>query len=126
MAEENTKTEKSTTEAAGANKPKVATKEDVEKNKVMGILAYLGILVLVPLLSAKDSPFAQYHANQGLVLLIAGVIVGAASAFPIIGWFIVAPIGSILLFILAIMGIINAANGEMKPLPLIGQYTILK
>ncbi len=126
MAEENTKTEKSTTDAVGANKPKVATKEDIEKNKIMGVLAYLGILVLVPLLSAKDSPFAQYHANQGLVLLIAGVIVGAASAFPIIGWFIVGPIGGILLFILAIMGIINAANGEMKPLPLIGQYTILK
>jgi len=126
MAEENTKTEKSTTDAVGANKPKVATKEDIEKNKIMGVLAYLGILVLVPLLSAKDSPFAQYHANQGLVLLIAGLIVGAASAFPIIGWFIVGPIGGILLFILAIMGIINAANGEMKPLPLIGQYTILK
>ena len=126
MAEENTKTEKSTTDAVGANKPKVATKDDIEKNKIMGVLAYLGILVLVPLLSAKDSPFAQYHANQGLVLLIAGVIVGAASAFPIIGWFIVGPIGGILLFILAIMGIINAANGEMKPLPLIGQYTILK
>ena len=126
MAEENTKTEKSTTDAVGANQPKVATKEDIEKNKIMGVLAYLGILVLVPLLSAKDSPFAQYHANQGLVLLIAGVIVGAASAFPIIGWFIVGPIGGILLFILAIMGIINAANGEMKPLPLIGQYTILK
>lgn len=126
MAEENTKTEKSTTDAVGANKPKVATKEDIEKNKIMGVLAYLGILVLVPLLSAKDSPFAQYHANQGLVLLIAGLIVGAASAFPIIGWFIVGPIGGILLFILAIMGIINAANGEMKPLPLIGQYTIIK
>ena len=38
--------------------------EDAEKNKVMGILAYLGILVLVPILAAKDSPFAKYHANQ--------------------------------------------------------------
>ena len=105
---------------------KPAAKSGGDNDKLMGVLAYLGILVLVPLLSAKDSPFAQYHANQGLVLLIAGVIVGAASAFPIIGWFIVGPIGGILLFILAIMGIINAANGEMKPLPLIGQYTILK
>ena len=30
------------------------TKEDIDKNKVMGVLAYLGLLVLVPLLAAKD------------------------------------------------------------------------
>src|SRR5471030_1450735 len=40
--------------------------DDVEKNKVFGILAYLGPLCLVPILVAKDSPFAKYHANQGL------------------------------------------------------------
>ena len=34
---------------------------DVEKNKVMGVLAYLGILVLIPILAAKESPFARFH-----------------------------------------------------------------
>ena len=45
-------------------------KADVEQNKVMAILAYFGILVLIPILAAKDSKFARFHANQGLLLCI--------------------------------------------------------
>ena len=36
---------------------------DVAQNKVMGILAYIGFLFLVPLLAAKDSKYARFHAN---------------------------------------------------------------
>ena len=43
-------------------------------NKVMAILSYFGILVLIPIFAAKDDAFARYHANQGLVLLIASAI----------------------------------------------------
>ena len=46
-----------------------------DNDKLFGILAYLGILFLVPLLAAKDSKFAQYHANQGVVLFIADIAV---------------------------------------------------
>jgi hypothetical protein len=42
--------------------------DDAEKNKIFGILAYL--VFFVPLLAAKDSPYAKYHANQGLVLFL--------------------------------------------------------
>ncbi|MEI8042594.1 MAG: DUF4339 domain-containing protein [Verrucomicrobiota bacterium] len=38
---------------------------DVDKNKIFAVLAYLGILFLVPLLAAKESRFARYHTNQG-------------------------------------------------------------
>ncbi len=44
--------------------------EDADTNRVFGILAYLGIFVLVPIIVAKDSPFAKYHSNQGLVLFL--------------------------------------------------------
>ena len=113
------------------------TAEDAEKNKVMGILAYLGILCLVPILAAKDSPFAKYHANQGLVLFIAWIVFGVA--LNIIDYVLVTilPSGmgfivSILslaylgLLILAILGIINAAAGKCVPLPLIGGVKLLK
>jgi uncharacterized membrane protein len=111
---------------------------DVEKNKVFGILAYLGILWLVPLLAAKDSPFARYHTNQGLVLFlgaigawIATIILDLVLVFiPILGWFlmVVLHIGLILgVLALAIIGIINAANGVCKPLPVIGnRFTLIK
>jgi uncharacterized membrane protein len=45
---------------------------------------------------------------------------------PFLGWFIILPLGELFILILAIMGIINAAKGEMKPLPLIGGFNIIK
>ena len=44
--------------------------QDIQNNKVMSILAYIGILVLVPIFAAKDSKAARFNANQGLVNLI--------------------------------------------------------
>lgn len=97
---------------------------DAQENKVMGILAY--ILFLIPLLAAKDSKFAMYHANQGLLLFLlaigSNVVLGI---IPIIGWLLL-PIANLVVLLFAIMGIINAANGEMKPLPVIGKYQLLK
>ena len=111
--------------------------KDAQDNKIMGILAYLGILVLVPLFAAKDSPFARFHANQGLILLIASialyvVIVILAVIFAFISpalarlmGFLYSLVG-IVAFVFVVIGIINAAKGEMKELPLIGKYKILK
>ena len=47
---------------------------DIEQNKVMAVLAYIGPLVLVPILAAKDSKFAKFHANQGLTLFICSFV----------------------------------------------------
>ena len=44
---------------------------------------------------------------------------------PILGW-IIAPILSIVITVLAVIGIINAVNGKAKELPIIGKYKILK
>ena len=44
---------------------------DIEKNKAVGILAY--ILFFIPIIAARDSKFAMYHANQGLALFIVAV-----------------------------------------------------
>lgn len=101
-----------------------AEKEDMEKNKVFAILAY--IIFFIPLLAAKESRFAMYHANQGLVLFL-GVL-----AINVIGWiipvigFVLTPLGNLCGFVLAIIGIVNAANGRKKPLPFIGSIELIK
>ena len=108
--------------------------EDAEKNKVMGILAYLWILCLVPILAAKDSPFAKYHANQGLVLFLLEVVLWITISvlsvvFTMIGLgFICFFLGLIHLvpLVLLILGIINAAAGKCVPLPVIGGIKLLK
>ena len=91
----------------------------------MAILAYIGILVLVPLFAAKDSPFARFHTNQGLLLLILHLIGWVLSFIPYIGW-VACGIINVVCFVLFILGLINAVRGDAKELPLIGKYRILK
>ncbi len=110
--------------------------DDVSKNKVMAVLAYFGPLCFIPMFAAKDSKFARFHANQGLVLLIACVAYSIVSSIVnsiilAISWrlyFITSIISfiSIVFAVLAILGIINAANGRAKELPVIGKFKILK
>lgn len=109
---------------------------DIQNNKTMGILSYIGLLVLIPIFAAKDSKFARFHANQGLVLVIAQAIVTTVLSItaailgmiPYIGWLLALLIRLIIpvVYIPSIIGIINAAKGQAKELPIIGGIRILK
>jgi uncharacterized membrane protein len=106
-----------------------ASNNDVEQNKAMAIVGYIiPILFFIPLVSdAKNSPFAKFHANQQLILLIAAIIINVVGTIiPFIGWFIILPLGSIAIIVLIIMGVINSINGKMKELPMIGTFKIIK
>ena len=103
----------------------------------MAILAYFGILFLIPLFAAKNDPFARYHTNQGLVLFIFMVIFNILSNVltsilieisPMLTLIVSGVFGilTLLLCIFALIGIIRAAKGQMKPLPIIGGIRILK
>ncbi len=85
------------------------------------ICSYLGILVLIPLLTdAKDKPFTKFHVKQGLLLFILEVITTFVAWIPGIGWFL--SLFWILWIILGVMGILNVLNKEEKELPIIGKY----
>lgn len=110
---------------------------DIARNKGMSALAYIGILFLIPLFAAKESPYAQFHSNQGLVLFIAEAAVAIVFSIlmAILGWplhFLRVIVGvlqvlvNIFLLVLAILGIINAATGKAKELPIIGGIHLLK
>ncbi|MBP5258562.1 MAG: zinc ribbon domain-containing protein [Prevotella sp.] len=110
--------------------------QDIESNKVMAVLAYLGVLVLVPIFAAKESKFARFHANQGLVLFIAeiawtivltiinGILLSISARLVWISS-IISLLGLVFL-VLAIIGIINAVNGRAKELPVLGKFILLK
>ncbi|MBO4879977.1 MAG: zinc-ribbon domain-containing protein [Clostridia bacterium] len=122
-----------------APEPTPEEKQDADQNKAMGILAYIGILVLIPIFAAKNSRFARFHANNGLLLLIGevafsivGMIIGAIfPAYDLPGLnfifnFFLSYIPSILLVVLAVFGIIHAAKGQKKELPVVGGIKLLK
>lgn len=115
-----TKKEEAKTENTGGG---TASAKDIEENKALTFLSYLGILALVPLLAKKDSKFAQFHAKQGLVLFVGWFAIAWIAGFiPFLGWFLIVPAVCIFGIVLSIMGLINVANGEMKELPVIGEF----
>lgn len=118
--------------------------KDIEENKGISVLSYLGILALIPYFLAKDSKFARYHSIQGmnfLIVWIAYAIIFKVSIFikiveysnywyetyssPIFLMIILYVIGAGLT-VLSIIGIINVCNGEVKELPIIGKIKIIK
>ena len=112
--------------------------DDVQNNKTMNILAYIGILVLVPIFAAKDSKSARFNANQGLILLI--LEAAGSITFGIISAIFSMPVLRMLKWIpdtlswvwwagcavLAVFGIVNSARGFVKELPIVGKFQILK
>lgn len=124
------------------------SKEDIEQNKIMSLFAYIGLLFLIPLFACKDSKFARFHTNQGIVLCILYVIyevifgvIGGITAllfipdmifFKIVGGLLIACEGFIAfiigaaLTVLMVLGIISAVTGKAKKLPIIGNIRILK
>ena len=105
---------------------------DIEANKILALFAYISWLVLIPLFAAKDSKFARFHANQGLVLAIAEIVVwvvlGFLGGLPLIGWVfkLVDGLFSLVCLGYAIIGIVNAVNGRAKELPIVGKFKLLK
>lgn len=95
------------------NTPTPDKQADIEKNKDVAAMSYIWILSVVVLFARRDSPFAQYHARQGLWLFVISI--------PL--W-LIPGIGHLLeLIVLAgmIIGFINAAQGREHDVPIVGQ-----
>lgn len=107
---------------------------DIENNKVYAVLSYIGFLFIIPIIASNNSNFAKFHANQGLVLFLVELAYSLASSI-VKTVFYAMGVGfiptllnlvNLLFFVLVVIGIINAASGKAKELPVIGQIKILK
>ncbi|MVO99798.1 hypothetical protein [Paenibacillus lutrae] len=98
---------------------------DIDSNKNAAMSAYL--FFWLPLMIARQSRFAMYHANQGLVLLLCAI--GShifLAALPPAAEQLLMPFIDITAIALMIVGIRNAHDGRMKPLPFIGKIILVK
>lgn len=104
---------------------------DIEQNKVLAAIGYIPILFLVPLLAAPHSPYAKFHANQGLILTLAAAALGIArqvlcaifGIMPFVRHFIptiISAVVSVAVLAYMVIGVITAAQGRAKKLPVIG------
>lgn len=93
-----------------------------ENRALMGILAYLGPLVIVSYVMAKEDPFVKFHIKQGLVLLVIELIVWVLSPM-LWSLFALIQLVNLAVLVLVIIGIINVVQGREKELPFIGQFS---
>jgi uncharacterized membrane protein len=91
----------------------------MQKNKSLAMLAYF--LFFIPLLTdQKNDPFVKYHTKQGFVLFVTACICWFVGQILFFYW--IFPLLSLGIFVLFIIGLINASNEKETPLPLIGQF----
>lgn len=91
--------------------------------KAVAVFAY--ILFFLPLIFARQSRFAMYHCNQGLVLFLTFIACNTMlGMISFIGWFLL-PVVNICCVFLMIVGMLNAAGGLMRPLPVIGKLSLI-
>ncbi len=108
------------------NEPPQAPQGEV--NVLMVVLAYLGILSLIPFFAEKEDDFVQYHARQGLTLFIAEIVLMVVlmviSMIPILGCLIAILQLFFWLGVLVyhIILIVRAVKGERVKIPFITMY----
>lgn len=105
-----------------------ALSPEVEEGKPFAILSYalnfIGLpFFLVPLI-LRNNEFSLYHAKQCLLLWllgIAGAVVSGLLAIVCVGILLGLAL-AVALLVLNIIGLINAIQGQAKPLPIIGPW----
>ncbi|MBI1908033.1 DUF4870 domain-containing protein [Candidatus Uhrbacteria bacterium] len=112
-----------------------------DSEKALGAIAYLGPLFIVSYLAANGSKFVKFHAAQGLVLFIAAIVLRVAMGLLYMVMYSGSSYGygygmmgmmwgggglmmivNLVMFILAIVGIIKAIQSEMWEMPVLGAW----
>lgn len=103
--------------------------KDISDNKVVAMLPYLmdAIGIIIALLCVNNSQYVAFHLKQSLKLMVCQFIVVLVGAIiPFLGWFIILPVGSIIILVLKIIGFFGVCSGKAKELPIIKGLRFLK
>ena len=88
------------------------------RSRVMAALSYMGILCFIPLVMVKDDEFVYFHAKQGLVIWMWGVVATGAFFLPGIGkWFF--SFSAITAVLFSVIGLSAVLLGRAWKLPII-------
>lgn len=94
---------------------------DSDNSLIMGILSYLGILIIIPFLVSRTNPFVKFHLKQGFVLVCIEIILSVTMQmfrvlFPVF-WVL-----ELFVLFLVIVGVVNVVQKKEKELPIVGVY----
>ena len=103
--------------------------KDISENKVYALCAYafdvLGIIIC--LLAAKDSPYAQFHAREATKITVATVIVAVLTS--VLCWTCIVPVAGIvvlcILCVVKVIAFVQVCQGKAKEPWLVRSLTFL-
>ncbi len=106
----------------GQQQPQPQQPVNQGEDNTVAVIAYItliGFIIALIMHNNNKTKLGAFHLREMLGLIIFSVGLWIVSLIPFIG-FLLYVIGGIGLFVMWILGLINAVNKEMKPLPLIG------
>lgn len=108
----------------GATVPPADAAAATTEDRTVAIVAYvtlLGFIAAIFMHQSNKTRLGAYHLRQVLGLALTGVAGSVCAVVPILGW-IVWFLVTIVLFVLWLLGLVAAIKGEMRPVPLLGEY----
>jgi uncharacterized membrane protein len=104
--------------------PEAAAATPLVEDKTVAILSYLtiiGFIVAIFMYQNQKTRLGAFHLRQVLGIVVTGIAGGICAVVPILGW-IVWFVTVIVLLVLWVMGLLSAVRGDMRPVPLLGEY----
>jgi uncharacterized membrane protein len=97
--------------------------DNILKAFVTTFLSIIGFIIAM--IAWRDDKYVMFYAKQSLIVFIIAAIAGVINGFflwlPLIGWIINSALGLIVL-ILWLISWVYALSGEMKEVPIIGEW----
>jgi len=107
--------------------PVTPTVQTTTEDKTVAILSYItliGFIIAIVMHGSKKTEIGKYHLRQAFGLMLTSIVLIPVATFlaiiPFLGWLIWFLVWAGLIAIW-VMGLIAAASGQMKPLPLLGR-----
>jgi len=110
-------------EASTVNETSTSQTAQKKEDNMIAIISYctvIGLIIAFVMNQEKKNAFGSYHIRQSLGLALTGLALSLINIIPILGW-IISILGFFMLVYMWIMGLVNAINHKLKPLPILGK-----
>jgi len=104
----------------------VFEEDDIEENKKWAILSYF--LFFIPLLVARDSHFARFHANQSCMITIVSILSGLLFLIPISGVNVVLGLAALIYLGISnwVICFLMCLKGGVRRANIYGQFNLIR
>jgi uncharacterized membrane protein len=92
---------------------------DAKTKAIISHLFVIGWIIAVIVNMSKKEEYASYYIKQNLGIIILGIALRVLNVIPVFGPVLLV-IGGLLLFIFWLLSLLWSIQGDMKPIPLLG------